>query len=57
MPYFECCKPIVFRFAGEILEAKGRARGGQPTRAAEARRPKRSADQIEIPAQRYGVRI
>ena len=41
MPYFECCKPIVFRFAGEILEAEGRARGGQPTRAAEARRAKK----------------
>ena len=41
MPYFECCKPIVFHFAGEILEAEGRARGGQPTRAAEARRAKK----------------
>ena len=41
MPYFECRKPIVFHFAGEILEAEGRARGGQPTRAAEARRAKK----------------
>ena len=41
MPYFECCKPIVFRFAGEILEAECRARGGQPTRAAKARRAKK----------------
>ena len=41
MPYFECRKPIVFRFVGEILEAEGRARGGQPTRAAEARRAKK----------------
>ena len=41
MPYFECCKPIVFRFAGEILEAESRARDGQPTRAAEARRAKK----------------
>ena len=41
MPYFECCKPIVFRFAGEILEAECRARDGQPTRAAEARRAKK----------------
>ena len=41
MPYFECCKPIVFRFAEEILEAECRARGGQPTRAAEARRAKK----------------
>ena len=28
MLYFDCRKPIVFRFAGEILEAEGRARGG-----------------------------
>ena len=41
MPYFECCKPIVFCFVGEILEKEGRARGGQPTRAAEARRAKK----------------
>ena len=41
MPYFECRKPIVFCFAGEILEAESRARGGQPTRAAEARRAKK----------------
>ena len=41
MPYFEICKLIVFRFAGEILEAEGRARGGQPTRAAKARRAKK----------------
>ena len=41
MPYFECCKLIVFHFTGEILEAEGRARGGQPTRAAEARRAKK----------------
>ena len=41
MPYFECRKPIMFRFAGEILEVEGRARGGQPTRAAEARRAKK----------------
>ena len=26
--YFDCRKPIVFRFAGEILEVEGRARGG-----------------------------
>ena len=26
--YFDCHKPIVFRFAGEILAAKCRARGG-----------------------------
>ena len=37
MPYFECRKLIMFRFAGKILEAESRARGGQPTRAAEAR--------------------
>ena len=37
MPYFECRKPIVFHFAGEILEAEGRVRAGQRTRAAEAR--------------------
>ena len=48
--------PMVF-FAGEILEAEGRARGGQPTRALKPGGLKRSADQIEIPAQRYGVRI
>ena len=41
MLYLECRKPIVFHFAGEILEAEGRARGGQPTRAAEARRAKK----------------
>ena len=41
MPYIECYKPIVFRFAGEILEAEGLAHGGQPTRAAEARRAKK----------------
>ena len=41
MLYLECRKLIVFRFAWEILEAKGRARGGQPTRAAEARRAKK----------------
>ena len=41
MTYFDCRKPIVFHFAGEILEAEGRARGGQPTRAAEARRAKK----------------
>ena len=41
MPYFECCKPIVFHFAGEILEAECRARGGQLTRAAGARRAKK----------------
>ena len=41
MPYFECCKPIVFCFAGEILEAECWARDGQPTRAAEARRAKK----------------
>ena len=41
MPYFECYRPIVFRFAGEILEPECRARGGQPTRAAEARRAKK----------------
>ena len=41
MPYLECCKLIVFRFAGEILKTEGRARGGQPTRAAEARRAKK----------------
>ena len=26
--HVECRKPIVFHFAGEILEAEGRARGG-----------------------------
>ena len=26
--YFDCRKPIVFRFAGEILAAEGRACGG-----------------------------
>ena len=26
--YFDCRKPIVFLFAGEILEAEGQARGG-----------------------------
>ena len=41
MPYFECRKLIVFHFAGEILEAEGRARGGRPTRAAGARRAKK----------------
>ena len=41
MPYFECRKPIVFRFAGEMLEAECRARGGQPTKAAKARRAKK----------------
>ena len=41
MPYFDFRKPIVFRFAGEILEAESRARDGQPTRAAEARRAKK----------------
>ena len=41
MLYLECRKLIVFHFAGEILEAEGRARGGQPTRAAEARRAKK----------------
>ena len=41
MPYFDCRKPIVFHFAGEILEAECRAHGGQPTRAAEARRAKK----------------
>ena len=41
MPYFKCCKPIVFHFAGEILEAECRARGGQPTRAGKARRAKK----------------
>ena len=41
MPYFECCKPIVFRFAEEFLEVECRARGGQPTRAAAARRAKK----------------
>ena len=41
MLYFNCREPIVFHFAGEILEAEGRARGGQPTRAAEARRAKK----------------
>ena len=41
MPYFECCRPIVFHFAGEILEAECRAHGGQPTRAAKARRAKK----------------
>ena len=41
MPYFDCCKPIVFRFAGEIREVEGRARGGKPTRAIEARRAKK----------------
>ena len=41
MPYFECCGPMVFHFAGEILEAECRARGGQPTRAAKARRAKK----------------
>ena len=32
--------PMAF-FAGEILEAEGRARGGYPTRAIEARRAKK----------------
>ena len=41
MLYFECRKPIVFRFAGEILEAEGRAHGGQPTRAAKTRHAKK----------------
>ena len=41
MLYFNCRKPIVFRFAGEILDAECRAHGGQPTRAAEARRAKK----------------
>ena len=41
MPYFEYCRPIVFRFVGEILEADCRARGGQPTGAAKARRAKK----------------
>ena len=41
MPYFECRRPIVFRFAREILEVECRARGGQPTRAAKARRAKK----------------
>ena len=44
MLYFNCRKPIVFRFAGEILEAESRARDGQPTRAAEARRAKRKCE-------------
>ena len=41
MLYLECHELIVFHFAGEILEAEGRARGGQPTRAVEARRAKK----------------
>ena len=41
MLYLECRALIVFRFTGEILEAEGRARDGQPTRAAEARRAKK----------------
>ena len=44
MLYLERRELIVFRFTGEILEAEGRARGGQTTTATEARQAEKKCE-------------